>query len=52
MSSITTASTKAEILSNACEAIDSQQARINQLEQQQTTLAILCGVLFSLLILS
>jgi hypothetical protein len=48
---ITAASTKAEILSNACEMSDSQQTRINQLEQQQLTLMILCGVLASLLIL-
>lgn len=51
MSSITATSTKAEILSNACEAIDSQQARIHQLEQQQTTLFIVCGILAGMLIL-
>jgi hypothetical protein len=51
MPDITAASTKAEILSNACEVIDDQQTRINQLEQQQLTLMILCGVLASLLIL-
>lgn len=49
---ITTTSTKAEILSNACEAMDSQQQQIEALKQQQTVLLILSGVLTLLLILS
>ena len=49
---ITTASTKAEILSNACEAMDSQQQQIEALKQQQTVLLILSGILTLLLILS
>jgi hypothetical protein len=48
---ITAASTKDEILSNACEMIDDQQATINRLKEQQLTLMILCGVLATLLIL-
>ena len=48
---ITAASTKAEIISNACEMIDDQQATINRLKEQQLTLMILCGVLATLLIL-
>lgn len=51
MSDITANSTKAEIISNACEMIDDQQATIARLKEQQLTLMILCGVLFSLLIL-
>jgi len=51
MPDITAASTKAEILSNACEMIDDQQATISRLKEQQLTLMILCGVLASLLIL-
>lgn len=51
MPDITANSTKAEIISNACEMIDDQQSQITRLKEQQLTLMILCGVLFSLLIL-
>ena len=42
---ITERSPKAEIITAAMEITDSQAARISELEQQQTALWVVCGLL-------
>jgi hypothetical protein len=49
MSSITQASTKAEIIDGALEVIDSQAETIDNLKQRQTILWALVGILSVLL---
>ena len=51
MSSITQASTKAEIIGGALEIIDSQAETIDNLKQRQTILWTLVGILSVLLAL-
>ena len=41
---VTERSSKAEIIDLSCEVIDTQQEKISQLKQQQTTLSITLGV--------
>lgn len=48
---ITERASKAEIISAACELVDDQSARIEALQQQQTILLALVGVLATLLVL-
>jgi hypothetical protein len=51
MSSITQASTKAEIIGGALEIIDSQAETINNLKQRQVILFTIVGILSVLLAL-
>lgn len=48
---ITERASKAEIISAACELVDDQSARIKALQQKQTILLALVGVLATLLVL-
>lgn len=48
---ITERASKAEIISAACELVDDQSARIEALQQRQTILLALVGVLATLLAL-
>lgn len=48
---ITERASKAEIISAACELADTQADRIEALQQQQTILLALVGVLATLLVL-
>lgn len=47
---ITERSPKAEIITAALEITDSQADRISELEQQQTALWVICGLLTLLLV--
>nr|BDD46747.1 hypothetical protein 18 [bacterium] len=46
MKNITERSPKEELISAACECIDTQAQKISQLQQQQQILVVLAGLLF------
>ena len=46
---ITQSSTKAEIIDASCEVIDTQQEKINDLQERPLALWVIVGVLFVLL---
>lgn len=51
MTSITQSSNKLEIIDSACELIDLQSQQIKQLQERQTILGVIAGVLLSLVLL-